>query len=388
MDNKINIKKEKQTKEKPKKEKTKDDTKQELGQFYTTNYDYILDGMSIPKKINTDSNIIIEPFAGKGDLLKFISDTEKQENKYKFELYDIDPKEPNTIKRDSLLNPPIYTNKFVLTNPPYLAKNKTKAREVFDKYDVDDLYKCFIKELITNNPVGGIIIIPLNFWCSIRKNDIKLREDFLDKFNILRFNIFEEQVFDDTTYTICSFQFALKDSKDEKSNDEKSNEKIKINIYPSKTVIDVEINKSTNFTIGGEIYQLKQNKKYQVDRLTSKNLDKDKEFISNINLKCIDDSKDSLISLSIVKEDERYIDNTENLSARSYATLVIKPKLDLKGQEILVDKFNDFMKKNREKYHSLFLTNYRESNTIARKRISFNLAYEIVNYLLSEFNHS
>ena len=46
------------------------------------------------------------------------------------------------------------------------------------------------------------------------------------------------------------------------------------------------------------------------------------------------------------------------------------------------------MKKNREKYHSLFLTNYRESNTIARKRISFNLAYEIVNYLLSEMNHS
>ncbi len=364
-----------------KKDGKKDDKKQELGQFYTTNYDYILDGMNIPK-LPQKSNIIIEPFAGRGDLLKFIKDTEKEELKYKFELYDIDPKEPNTIKRDSLLNPPDYKDKFILTNPPYLAKNKTKAREVFDKYDVDDLYKCFIKELITNSPVGGIVIIPLNFWCSIRKNDIKLREDFLGKFDIIRFNIFEEQVFDDTTYTICAFQFILKESKD--------NHKIKINIYPSKTVIDVEISPQTNYTIGGEIYQLKQNKKYQVDRLTSKNLDKDNGngFITNINLKCIDDSKDSLIGLSIVKDDERYIDNTDNLSARSYATLVIKPKLDLNGQEKLVEKFNDFMKKNREKYHSLFLTNYRESNTIARKRISFNLVYEIVNYLLSEMNHS
>ena len=47
-----------------------------------------------------------------------------------------------------------------------------------------------------------------------------------------------------------------------------------------------------------------------------------------------------------------------------------------------MNKFNEFMKEKRELYHSLFLTNYRESNSIARKRISFNLVYEIVNYLI------
>ena len=36
----------------------------------------------------------------------------------------------------------------------------------------------------------------------------------------------------------------------------------------------------------------------------------------------------------------------------------------------------------REKYHSLFLTNYRESKDIARKRISFDLVYQIVGHLL------
>ena len=42
--------------------------KQKLGQFYTTNYDYILQNLYIPENIIT----IVEPFAGNGDLLNFI----------------------------------------------------------------------------------------------------------------------------------------------------------------------------------------------------------------------------------------------------------------------------------------------------------------------------
>ena len=42
--------------------------KQKLGQFYTTNYDYILQNLYIPENIKK----IIEPFAGNGDLLNFI----------------------------------------------------------------------------------------------------------------------------------------------------------------------------------------------------------------------------------------------------------------------------------------------------------------------------
>lgn len=76
-------------------------------------------------------------------------------------------------------NPPNYKDKYVITNPPYLARNKSKDKKFFDKYDVNDLFKCFIKELITNICLGGIIIIPLNFWSSIRQNDIELRKSFL-----------------------------------------------------------------------------------------------------------------------------------------------------------------------------------------------------------------
>ena len=42
-------------------------------------------------------------------------------------------------------------------------------------------------------------------------------------------------------------------------------------------------------------------------------------------------------------------------------------------------------KNYRNKYNSLFLTNYRESKTnLARKRISFDLVYKIVEYVLDQ----
>ena len=95
-------------------------SKSQLGQFYTTNYEYILSNMEIPEGVKT----IIEPFVGNGDLLNFI----KNKNKYNIEIYDIDPKYEATIKRDTLNDPPCYDNKFVLTNPPYLARTNIKIK--------------------------------------------------------------------------------------------------------------------------------------------------------------------------------------------------------------------------------------------------------------------
>lgn len=341
--------------------------KKKLGQFYTTNQEYILNGFKIPNKIVN----IIEPFAGNGDLQNFIN---KDNKKYKVEYYDIKPKKDYIIKKDTLNNPPDYNNKFLITNPPYLARNKSKDKSIFNKYDVNDLYKCIIKEILTNKCLGGILIIPLNFWSSIRKNDIKLRELFLEKYNVVLLNIFEEKVFEDTTYTICSFQFEIK-------TDNKEN-KINIIIYPSKNKIETILNNDNNYLIGGDIYKLKLNNKYKISRLTKKNIE-DKN--TNILVKCIDDNKDNKISLSLVDDDKIYIDETPNLSSRTYTTLVIKPILDKKKQKKLVKKFNEYLNNHREKYNSLFLTNYRESKDIARKRISFDLVYSIVQYILENF---
>lgn len=337
--------------------------KQKLGQFYTTNYEYILQNLKIPEYVK----VVVEPFAGEGDLIHFIKN-----GNIKTECYDIDPKKEFINKRDTLKNPPLYDNKFVLTNPPFLARNKSRDKSIFDLYNENDLYKCFIKSIINTNIQGGILIIPLNFWCSIRFNDIKLRETFLKHFNIIQMNIFEERVFDDTSYTTCSFIFELK---------KKNIPMINCTIYPSKKNITICLNKTNNFTIGGEIYNLKKNKKNKVERATTSN--EKSEGLTNILLKCIDDNINSKIRLSIVKDTDRYIDNTPKLTARSYATLIITPKISLEKQKRIVEKFNIYLNEQREKYNSLFLTNYRESNSISRKRISFKLAFDIVNYILA-----
>jgi hypothetical protein len=338
--------------------------KKELGQFYTKNYEYILQNMKIPKASKTFKTII-EPFAGDGDLLDFID-----KSKYTLECYDIEPKHDYIIKKDTLNNPPDYTNKFILTNPPYLARNKSKDKTIYDKYKCNDLYKCFITHIITNPALGGIMIIPLNFWSSIRNIDVKLRKDFLKIYSITQINIFEETVFEDTTYTICSVLF-------NKIKDNKNNNDINITIYPFKTNNTIQLNKDNNYTIGGEIYKLKSDNKYTVSRLTSKNLDKQN---TNLVIQCIDMNIDNKIKLSYKKD--VYIDTTPKQTARTYATLIITPEISEDKQKLLTVKFNDFLEDKRCKYNSLFLTNYRESKVIARKRISFDLVYLIVKHLL------
>ena len=337
--------------------------KKKLGQFYTTRYKYILQNLQIPDDINT----VIEPFAGKGDLLKFVDGKTT-------ECYDIDPKKEGVVQRDTLADPPDYNNKFVLTNPPYLARNKSSDKTIFDKCNQNDLYKCFLSELITNTCLGGIIIIPLNFWCSARKSNNDLREKFLNVYAINAINIFEERVFEDTAYAVCSFQFELKKDNITYSNTE-------CIVYPNKKRIKFVLNPANNFTIGGEIYNLKQNTDIKVQRLTKNNTDNAGR--TNILLKCIDDSCTNKIGLSIVDDSNVYVDNTDKLSARSYATLVIEPKITKEQEQTLVNSFNTFINSKRKEYNSLFLTNYRESNTIARKRISFKLAFEISNFLLT-----
>src|SRR5574343_532890 len=346
------------------------DTKKLLGQFFTTNYKYILQNLYIPDNVSN----IIEPFCGSGHLLDFIDET-----KYQIECYDVDiskfEKNKKITQRDTLLDPPDYTNKFILTNPPYLARNKTEFKEIFEKYKVNDLYKCFIKEIITNKCIGGIIILSLHFWCSIRTNDIALRKQFLSVYEVSLINIFEEQVFEDTTSTVCSFQFKLKPS----SNT--SPVPIHVHIYPSNINIETHLDESCNYLIGGFLYTVPVRHNYTISRLTSKNVDKKN---TNILAKCIDINQNNKIGLSIVDDGHIYIDNTPNLTARTYATLVIEPSITLEQQHILVKKFNDFLNKNRNTYHSLFLSNYRESKDISRKRISFELVYHLVEYILDQ----
>ena len=105
-------------------------------QFYTTNYKYILKGLP---QIPIDE-IVLEPFVGYGHLLNLI------QNK-KVECYDIDDCGFNNVinmgfnpkKRDTLKDIPIYKNKYILTNPPFLARNKSNNKLYYNLHSQDDL---------------------------------------------------------------------------------------------------------------------------------------------------------------------------------------------------------------------------------------------------------
>ena len=335
--------------------------KKSLGQFYTTRFGYILQGMEPP----SSEVAVIEPFAGRGDLLRFLGEDPRNP----IECYDIDPKRDGIIRRDVLMDPPDYNGRFVLTNPPFLSRNKSKDKRVFDRFGLNDLYKCFIQQLIEHNPVGGIVIIPLNFWCSSRASDVALRGRFLHKFTIQRLNIFEEKVFDDTAYTVCSFQFHPRTAA----------EKIPVVIFPQGIRMDVVLNQEADYLIGGHIHHLPSDGRYTVSRL----LDAANEDTTRLLLKCIDDDTPN-IGLRVLKPDEDlFYDRTTNHSERSYATLIISPRLSIDEQTSLASRFNHFLNEQRSKHHSLFLNNFRE---YGRKRITFSLAYTIIRHLLSNPN--
>jgi hypothetical protein len=154
-------------------------------------------------------------------------------------------------------------------------------------------------------------------------------------------------------------------------------------VYPSKITINTLLNDNNNYMIGGEIYNLPLKNTYKITRLTKKNKSNSN---TNILVKCIDDNMNSKIGLSFVEDKDIYIDDTPNQTARTYATLIIEPKIDKSKQKQLIIKFNKYLEKYRKTYNSLFLTNYRESKDIARKRISFDLIYSITSYILENFD--
>ncbi len=127
-----------------------------------------------------------------------------------------------------------------------------------------------------------------------------------------------------------------------------------------------------------------QRLKIYVNRLTKNNIDE--IGITRILVKCIDDNSNKTICMKYLEnEEELYVDNTENLSARSFMTLIIRNNnnsLDETEQRKLVELVNEFLNNHRKKYNSLFLVNFRESSDIARKRVSFTLVYNLTNYLI------
>lgn len=343
--------------------------KKRKGQFYTVNSLYILDGLCMPPKT---AKSIIEPFAGKGDLLEWLV---QNKNTHPIHMYDIDPQCEGVIQRDTLMDPPQYKDSWILTNPPYLARNKCSQKEIFDKYNTNDLYKCFITSLTQQKYLcaGGIFIIPAGFFLSPRELDVRCRNDFLSKYKLLTVKYFEETVFPDTSTTVVAFSFEPSPT----LLDEQWVEWISL---PSGKKHTFHMSKQHHWIIGGDIYTLPVPPGIKIRRHVEGQPLKKDEYRTSMTLSALDSgTKNGRICLDYK---EGYVYPAKECS-RTYATLCIQGKiLTAENQQQLCVAFNSFIESKRNETWSLFLPQYRESKEYARKRIPFELVYTIVLHLI------
>lgn len=326
------------------------DTKKELGQFYTKNAEYIIQNLLsfIPATIKS----IIDPFAGAGDLLNM------SPPQFSNIGYDLIPMKEGIIQRDTLLEPPTYTdNDWIFTNPPYLAKNKTKNKDVFEKYKVDDLYLAAL--LSVDGCGGGTFILPAGFFSN---SNVVFRKGFLSKYLVHKIYFFEEQVFSDTTYAVCSFSF---------SRGCGINVPIPVVFMPTQTESTIIFNEYNNYTFGGEIFP---SIPIKIKRLTAGMTPN-----SRIKLYAVDSGTyNGRIRLTL---EEPFVGKSTD---RAFATLVFPRALTIEEEEYIVNTFNSQLDAYRAKYNSMFLSNYRNATKNgARKRIGFEQAYNLVQQIFN-----
>jgi len=370
--------------------------KKQLGQFFTTHSDYILQGFEnfvIGKEIT-------DPFAGNKDLINWaIKNKCKTINGFDLDKHYIDNK--LVFYNDSINRPQKY--KFVCTNPPYLHKNKadikTKKKFFSNNYSYfEDLYQASIYSIL--NTKEGILIVPLNFLCA--ENSKKIRDLFFEKFEIIKLNIFSEQVFNDTTYNVISFYFK------QKSNLTDENQ-INATIFPENKNIHFVLKKHSNWQLGGDFINRIKNTQnslgvfrltedyiksgeYEVEMALQNIKDKKMFKISDdikslidkniLFLRAIDTSSGDKIKLEDIRQYGIFGLVGKN-SSRNMAHLIFKNEISIDEQIELMNRFNEELNQKRNKYFSFFLTNFRDNN---RKRISFDLAYKFLNYIYYEKN--
>ena len=367
--------------------------KKQLGQFFTTNSNYILKNFS---KYIKGKNVI-DPFAGGGDLIFWAN----KKNVESIKGYDVDERRvdnKNIFYNDSLNNPKKY--EFVLTNPPYLNVNKANKKmkdDYFRNHQFEDLYQISLNSIMDSDE--GIIIVPINFLSA--RNSKKIRNIFFSKFQIIEMNYFKKQVFEDTTYNVISFYYR------KKKNIFDDKFMIKTHIYPDNKIVNIKLEKNHDWSIGGKVLSMikKQNNSLGVHRLVADNLNEfngkievkvaynhtknklnmkvDEDFYNLIKsniilLKAIDSgSENGKIALEDVR-DYGVDCLVSKTTSRHMIYLLFDKKVSLKDQKMIINLFNNEISKLREEYLSLFLTNYRDND---RKRISFDFVYKFINFL-------
>ncbi len=175
---------------------TSQDNKQKQGQYFTTNASDLLSGLGHI----VSGSVVCEPFAGGGDLVRWSYDNGAKDVK----TFDIEPQDDKTVLNDSILNPCYDGCDTIVTNPPYLSRNKNKDKLPYVQWDQSDLYKCHLASIVASDIRQGILVLPSNF---ISESNSKIRDLFFNKFRLGFLRYYRVPVFDDATTGICVIYF-------------------------------------------------------------------------------------------------------------------------------------------------------------------------------------
>ena len=314
--------------------------KKDHGAFYTTKAHKILEDF----KNHVDGKTVIDPFCGKRDLLKWAED-----NGASFTIgCDINPQVNPEICANTIMHPMDYSHyDIVLMNPPYLLNNKTRIKAPFAKYKVTDLYKASLLSVI-NTANEFIAIIPSNMFFD---NDDKFREKLYSNFEIDLVKIFDEQMFDDTNVRVAV---------------------IHAKRGTTSCLFGHELYKTR---VGAEWFQLLEKGDGDFKRLTKDG--KNQNFPTNICIKTTDTG-------SIGGEIKAYIGKPfyGKISDRNLMTLVAPYNMPKEIQKKMVKEFNSILAYYRNRYYSMFLTNFLAGkDKQMRKRISFKDALSLMSVI-------
>jgi hypothetical protein len=198
----------------------------------------------------------------------------------------------------------------------------------------------------------------------------------MSRYRITAVKYFEETVFDDTTTTIVAFTF------ENAGTEPLVEQSVEWIFMPSGVRRVFQMRAADGWIIGGDIYSLPVGTGVSVRRHVEGQPLRSGEQQTFMTLRALDSgTQDGRICLEYKRD---YIYPAKDCS-RTYATLRIAglaAPLSEEAQITLCRKFNTFLEGRRTATASLFLPQFRESKEYARKRIPFELAYRIVQYLI------
>ena len=303
--------------------------KRELGQYFTTYNPFQNSGfLNWAYECDLSKTTILEPFAGSNNLINMLQDMGLCTD---FKSFDIEPKNKFVKRRDTLKNFP-KDFKVCITNPPYLAQNSAKRRNLeFPNIIYDDLYKYSLEKCLENCDYVGAII-PASFF-----NANIFRE------RLSHYILLNSKMFNDTEHPVCLALF-------------------------KKYSEDVDLYNDNKYL--GKLSDLKK-------KLPKSNINMDIRFnVPNGNLGLI--AIDNTIEPSI-----KFVNGEEisperiRVSSRSITRIMIPTKYRINN---IIEKLNYNLNIFRKETYDLFLTPFKglRKDNYYRRRLDYKLAKKLI----------